>query len=644
MPVSHSQSPVSLRKLPQRPDIDQLKRQAKELRHAYDAGDAKAIAEVRQYFHVAADEPLTLTHAQLVLARSYGFDSWPKLKAHIDGATFARLREAVKAGDVTQTRDLLKRRPELVNYTADDDGERRLIHFAVMNDDIAMTRELMRAGANARIGIWPHRESTSAFVMATERELARLVAAIEDEEEARRESMSCPNVTITPQLDQLHGAIREHRNDDAVAMLQDDASLMKQCDRHGGSALHVACASANVAMVNWLCDRHADANKPDMAGHTPMDVAVHALTWRAQSRRQPCLDILQRLQSRGSETTPLAAAALADVESLRRIHREAPKHLTANDHWLRGGLLTVAVKFGQIESVRCLLDLGLNPDEPIRLDQTEDDEWSWGGPLWHAASFGERDIATLLLDRGADPNANVYASGWPLDRAYERESRDMVDLLYARGAKASVYTVCNAHDEAAAARILQDEGDEPEVVCEMLWSAACSTSLPIARLALQRLKLQPDDPKWHDLLRQPMRHGEPAEAMRSPAYQYAWRFEILQLMLDAGANPNVPAAFGLTLLQFTAASGAPSIDDRTRFTTQLLRARADPTMRDELLESTALGWACRYGRLEMARLLLDRGSPANEPATPRWASPLAWATKMGHTDIVDLLRQHGASQ
>lgn len=644
MPTNPSRPPLALQKLPPRPDLEQLKRQAKELHHAYEAGDDDALTRVKLFFHVRTDEPLTLSQAQLVLARSYGFDSWPKLKAHVDGVTFHRLRDAVKAGDVRAVRDLLKRRPELVNYCADDDGERRLIHFTIDNDDLAMLRELMQAGADARVGIWPHRESTAALTMATERGMTHLVAAIEEEEAHRRESMSCPNVTISPEQDKLNAAIREHRNDDAIAMLVAQPDLMKQCDRDGGTPLHVACAAANADMVDWLCDRRADARKPDIAGLTPMDRAVHGVTLRAQQRREPALRILQRLQQRGCDTTPLGAAALADTDTLRRLHEQRSTLLTTCFNWLSGGLLTAAVKFGQIESVRCLLDLGLNPDEPLLLGGSEEEAWSWGGPLWHAAGFGEHAIAELLLDRGADPSANVYASGWPLDRAYERGDRAMVDLLYKRGAKPAVYTVCNAHDVEAAKRILDEEGNDPEVVREMVWSAACSTSLPIMQLALPRLNLERDDPKWHDLLRQPMRHDEPPEHLRPAEYEYDWRFTIMQMMLDKGPNPNTRAGFGLTLLHFAAARRHTRESDAARFVDQLLDAGADPSLRDELLQSTALGWACRYGRQVMVDRLLARGTPANEPDAKPWATPLAWAVKMGHTTIAERLRQAGATR
>jgi hypothetical protein len=69
------------------PNIDQLKRQAKELLEAYRGSSTDAVAEVTAYHRTATPETFALHDAEFVLARSYGFESWPKLKAAVDGVT-----------------------------------------------------------------------------------------------------------------------------------------------------------------------------------------------------------------------------------------------------------------------------------------------------------------------------------------------------------------------------------------------------------------------------------------------------------------------------------------------------------------------------------------------------------------------------
>ncbi|HTA43832.1 MAG TPA: hypothetical protein VK789_15360, partial [Bryobacteraceae bacterium] len=85
-----SQKPPT-RAMRENPDIDQLRRQARELLEAYRASSAEAIAEVSAYHRTADIESFALHDAQFVLARSYGFESWPKLKAAVDGVTAAKL-------------------------------------------------------------------------------------------------------------------------------------------------------------------------------------------------------------------------------------------------------------------------------------------------------------------------------------------------------------------------------------------------------------------------------------------------------------------------------------------------------------------------------------------------------------------------
>jgi hypothetical protein len=69
----------------------------------------------------------------------------------------------------------------------------------------------------------------------------------------------------------------------------------------------------------------------------------------------------------------------------------------------------------------------------------------------------------------------------------------------------------------------------------------------------------------------------------------------------------------------------------------LLNAGARLDLRDALLKSTPLGWACRWGRVELVGLLLARGADPVEAGTEPWATPRAWAEKRGHADVLTLL-------
>jgi hypothetical protein len=76
---------MSVRRLPVHPDLDQLKHQAKDFLRAIRNGDADAIADLERHHPEQIDAATAqLADAQLVLAREYGFESWPKLVHHVE--------------------------------------------------------------------------------------------------------------------------------------------------------------------------------------------------------------------------------------------------------------------------------------------------------------------------------------------------------------------------------------------------------------------------------------------------------------------------------------------------------------------------------------------------------------------------------
>ena len=109
---SHS---APTRTLPHKPSLAQLRKQAKELLKSYRAGKEAAVAEVERFERNPDPANFALADAQRVLARAYGFSSWPALKNHVEGVNFAALLAAAEAGDVAAVRRLAKARPDLIN-------------------------------------------------------------------------------------------------------------------------------------------------------------------------------------------------------------------------------------------------------------------------------------------------------------------------------------------------------------------------------------------------------------------------------------------------------------------------------------------------------------------------------------------------
>lgn len=90
--------------MPDRPHLDSFRRQARALQRAVRAGDPDALARLaRHYPGGVSDEAsgLRLSVAQLVLAREYGFASWPRLVRYLE--TVAEHGWETKLGAVPAT-------------------------------------------------------------------------------------------------------------------------------------------------------------------------------------------------------------------------------------------------------------------------------------------------------------------------------------------------------------------------------------------------------------------------------------------------------------------------------------------------------------------------------------------------------------
>jgi ankyrin repeat protein len=85
--------------------------------------------------------------------------------------------------------------------------------------------------------------------------------------------------------------------------------------------------------------------------------------------------------------------------------------------------------------------------------------------------------------------------------------------------------------------------------------------------------------------------------------------------------------------------GRVTAHEVVEFATALLDAGARLVVRDELLKRTPLRWACRWGRVDLVKLLLERGADAVEADAEPWARPQAWAEKMGRGDVLAALKR-----
>jgi ankyrin repeat protein len=451
------------RRLSDHPDLDQIKRQAKELLAAFRAGEPAADTEVRTHFRNPDPHTFALHDAQLALARAYGFDSWPKLKARIDGVTVDRLANSIRSGDLNATRSMLATRPELAVMSS---AHLTFLHQAVLARHPEMVRLLIKHGADPRAGLYPHRATTSAIAVATERGYTEVLQALAGSESAPRHSPIAP---------------------------------------------------------------------------------------------------------------PLP------------------------------GPLTKAVLEKNTDEVRHLLDLRHDPDERIRIHNSDEIEFSWGAPLWHAAGTGQYEIARLLLTAGADPNARVYASGSPMFQAISQGDREMFSLLTGFGGLPEATSAGLFRLTDLARQMLSGEapckldGVGGDTVAEqLLWGAACGGDPEIVRLALTHVEWPRDDPRWFPILEQPLRlwsYGSVSNSWDRATYPLCFS------LLLGRSDPNVVGRFGITILH-SVADTRPHVTPRERviFATHLLRAGARLDTRDSLFEQTPVEWAQRLNREELIEL------------------------------------------
>jgi ankyrin repeat protein len=337
---------ASRRTLPERPSLDQQKKLAKELLAAFRSGDADAIARVRTEL---PDNPaITLTDAQFVLAREYGFRTWKDLSAHIaeargDETARERFRRLVNAGDAVQLRDALSRDGSLramVNSPVFDFDSPALVAVAGRGN-IAVVDTLLEFGAD------PNRKSSwwaggfHPLYNASPAVAERLLSAGATVDACAASALDRPDL------------LRR--------ILAEDRARVHERGGDGQTPLHFA-TSREVA--DMLIDAGADLDARDV------DHRSTAAEWMSGDRRP----LARHLVDRGALADIFLCAALGLTDRARAIverdpsllglrtsqgmyaeHKPASYHIY---HWSLGPSLTplqVAAKCGERETLAAML-------------------------------------------------------------------------------------------------------------------------------------------------------------------------------------------------------------------------------------------------------------------------------------------------
>jgi len=420
-------------------------------------------------------------------------------------------------------------------------------------------------------------------------------------------------------------AIREHDLLKVRGLLDASPELLHAGDASSNRPIHWAVMTRQLDMMDELLARGADINAQRQDGARPIQLTngdYNFRGWRDVAQDWPTTpaQVLAHLRARGAYVDICTACHIGELERVRELLDEDPTLANRVSAYVTyylgsGAPLKNAAAAGHLEIVKLLLEHGADPNLP------EEGMAPHGHALYSAAANGHYDVARLLLEHGAYPNPEVESSADALSRAISNADQRMIDLLCSYGAAREVHLLAYYGDVRTAAAVFAVNpalANDPSA----LTNAAGEGHEAFVRLLL---RYQPDLPK---------RISFPAWSVGAKTR------ELNALLFQNGMNPSQPDWLRITPLHHFARKG--DVEKAAFF----IENGADLDARDEDICSTPLGWAAKFGKIEMVELLLKCGAKPNLPDDSPdllWATPLAWATRRGHSAIVELLKQHGAA-
>jgi ankyrin repeat protein len=314
------------------------------------------------------------------------------------------------------------------------------------------------------------------------------------------------------------------------------------------TALHLAALRNQHAAVRLLIERGADLDRRDFPDNAaPLHLAaVHGDLETISLLVEAGADV----DGRGDD---YGIGVLGWATCFRQIREDVAAYLLSHGAQLN---LWAAIALGRADDVRAMI-----AREPSLLEARMTRNHHRRTPLHHAAARNRAGIVRLLLMLGADPNATDAAGATALTTASQwNADAAIVDDLLAAGAWLDFLTAVNLGRYGEAETMLRD--DPSRIGPDGRDTIALHLAVSRNNLATIRWLLS---------------HGVDVNARRP--------------MWDCNH----------TALHMTTESGAMEI------ARLLLDAGADPNIRDDKHDATALGWAEFFGRDDFAALIRDRG-------------------------------------
>ena len=428
------------RQLPEKPNLEYLKKEAKELLRAM--GHAK------------------LADAQHALAKEYGFLTWAQLKSHVEslGDPFEALKTAVTDSDSTRVRELLERYSEL--RTKIDDplpgygfGIQALF-AAVQRTDRATIDVLLAAGAkiNKRTDWW-----------------AGGFGVLDDCAPELADFLIERGAVLDPCAAARLGRLEKLRE-----LVDADSEAVHFRGGDGQTPLHFA---STIEIADFLLAHGADIDGRDVDHEsTPAQYMLRVDQLRHYPHDRQ--DVARFLVSRGCRTDLLMAAALGDADLVRRHLDTDPSciRMDVSPEWFpmqnprAGGTIyiwklgkhrtahTVARDFGHEDIYRLLMERTPH-DLRLALACELGDEAAFRELMDTHPKISERDYRKLpdaAQSNNTDAVRLMLSAGWPVNARGEHGATALHWAVF--NGNAEMTREILKHHPALETKSLENEG------------------------------------------------------------------------------------------------------------------------------------------------------------------------------------------
>lgn len=485
---------MSERQLPARPNLEHLKNQAKLLLREALAGDKSALS---RFSHGGVTTQPKLADALHVLAREYGFDTWPALKLHVELGSedpAEALSAAIRSNKAELVRQVLSRHPSLRQTINEplkgyDFGTPPLL-AATWNQSREVAEVLLEFGAdvNVRSQWWA---GSFGVLDSANPELA--------------EYLIQRGATVD-----IHAAARLGKIERVRELLEADPKLVHARGGDGQLPLHFA-ATVEIAMLLLESGAEIDARDID---HESTAAQYMACTRQMYSWREPYRhDVVRYLLSRGAAPDILMASAIGELALVERLLNENPDavHVTVSDRDFpkqnphSGGTIYM-YSFGNSKSPHVIahefghknvFDLLMQRSEPwLRLLQAAEigdmslvQQIQKTAPLAKLSERAAWRIVGVALRNNTSALKTLLQCGWPATAAMENNQTalhfaswhgnvEAVEALLQRGATVTIFEMEFGGSPLAWAlhgslnSWERDKGDYPAVVRALLATGA----------------------------------------------------------------------------------------------------------------------------------------------------------------------------